>query len=192
MKEPKVAIMVDEINAMKALHRLGVEGIRPWKSFYEALEKIIKIELPHSKVEYHIYGAIIDKELDELRYTKRMNFFNALRKAGIKVHLGYCVGTSLDNLSEKGVDVMLALDLYEKSLLDYQLLFVFSGDTDLVPAIKKAQNNGSKVAAILGENQPAKMVKRHSDSIVTLESILRLIPDEYITLRNKSENYISK
>ena len=78
---------------------------------------------------------------------------------------------------------MLALDLYEKALLDYHMLVVFSGDSDIIPAITKAQKNGSKVVAILGENQPAKLVREHVDSVLPLESVLRLLPNKSVIKR---------
>lgn len=31
----KAAILVDENNAICQLHSLGIEGIKPWKKFYE-------------------------------------------------------------------------------------------------------------------------------------------------------------
>lgn len=53
----RVAIMVDEQNAMSALHHIGIEGIRPWKTFFQSIQKVIIGEYANSEVSYHMYGG---------------------------------------------------------------------------------------------------------------------------------------
>ncbi|MED0677634.1 hypothetical protein ABEV55_16235 [Aneurinibacillus thermoaerophilus] len=40
----KAAILIGEINAMAQLHALGIEGIRPWKNFYDAVAALLRAE----------------------------------------------------------------------------------------------------------------------------------------------------
>jgi uncharacterized LabA/DUF88 family protein len=77
----------------------------------------------------------------------------------------------------------LSLDLYDLSLEKFDLLFVFSGDADLGPAIERAKKKGSKVVAILSEKQPASIVKRLADGIVPLEAAIKLIDEKHIVFR---------
>ncbi|MDQ0255518.1 uncharacterized LabA/DUF88 family protein [Evansella vedderi] len=181
----KAAILVDEINAVSQLHALGIEGIRPWKKFFEAIHNVLKRDYGQCNVDYHMYGAIPPKHVDKQRYFNRKRFFSALDKDGIKVHKGLC-HQSNGSLEEKGVDVMLSLDLYEFSLKHYDLLFVFSGDGDIVPAVERAQKNGAKVVAILSEKQPAKFMKRVVDGVVPLEGVIDLIDEQYVVRRSNT------
>lgn len=81
----------------------------------------------------------------------------------------------------------LGLDLYDFSLENYDLLFVFSGDADLGPAVERAQKKGSKVLAILSEKQPAQLIKKLVDGVVPLEAVIDLIDAESIVRRPNTQ-----
>lgn len=181
----KIAILVDEINAVNQLHNIGIEGINPWKSFYTALEQILRADYPEAQFDFNIYGAIIPKHMDIARHCNRNRFFQSLKRDGIQVHEGYCVKEGR-RIAEKGVDVSIALDLFQYSLEGYSLLLVFSGDTDIVPAVYRAKSNGARVSAILSRSQPAKYMIQAADSVISLESILKKIPSEHIVRRKHS------
>lgn len=182
----KVAILIDELNAMKQLHELGVEGIRPWRSFYEALHSTLSCDYGNCEVRYYFYGAIPPKHLDQEKFYNRRRFFSALKDDGIHTQIGYCQRLENGKLSEKGVDVSLSLDLYDLSLEKYNLLFVFSADADLGPAIERAQRKGSKVVAILSSKQPAQLVKKLVDGVVRLEDIIDLIDESHVIRRKEN------
>jgi uncharacterized LabA/DUF88 family protein len=174
----KAAILVDEINAVSQLHTLGIEGIRPWKKFYEAIHSVLKKDYGDCHVTYHFYGAIPPKHVDKEKFYLRTRFFSALERDGIQTHTGYCQ-TVAGGLQEKGVDMLVGLDMYQFSLNQYDLLFIFSGDGDIVPAVERAQANGSKVVAVLGEQQPASLMKRLVDGVV------HLIDEPFVVRRSK-------
>jgi uncharacterized LabA/DUF88 family protein len=185
----RAAILVDEINAISQLHNLGIEGIRPWKVFYEALHSVLTQDYGYCDVSYRFYGAIPSKNVDKEKYFNRTRFFSALQKDDITVETGYCHVAENGKMFEKGVDVALALDLYDLSREGYDLLFVFSGDADLGPAIERAKKNQSKVVAILSEKQPAQFVKKLVDGVVPLEDVIDLIAPEHVLRRaNKNQN----
>ncbi len=185
----KAAILVDEINAVSQLHALNIEGIRPWRKFYEAIHSILVHDYGDCHVSYHFYGAIPPLYLDRERHFLRKRFFDALQKDGIQTHRGFCFNVK-GVLQEKGVDVMVSLDLFEFSLNHYDLLFVFSGDGDICPAVQRAQANGSTVIAILGEQQPATLMKRLVNGVVPLEAVIDLIEDKYLIPRSNSNHFI--
>lgn len=184
----KAAILVDEINGVSQLHNLGVEGVRPWKIFYEAIHSVLKRDYGDCHVAYHFYGAIPPKHVDLERFYLRTRFFTALEKDGIQIHKGFCQSFE-GGLQEKGVDVMVALDLYQMSLNQYDLLFIFSADGDICPAVQRAQANGSKVVAILSERQPASLMKKLVDGVVPLEAVLDLIDDKYLVRRPNKKHF---
>nr|WP_245203703.1 NYN domain-containing protein [Ammoniphilus resinae] len=172
---------------MSQFHGLGIEGIRPWKVFFQALHSVLTGHYGNCEVSYHFYGAIPPKHVDKERFYNRTRFFSALQKDDIAVHTGYCHVSENGEMFEKGVDMALGLDLYDLSLDKHDLLFIFSGDADLGPAIERAQKRGSKVVAILSERQPAKLIKKLVDGVVPLEAVIDLIDANYIVHRSNTQ-----
>lgn len=183
----RTAILVDEINAMHQIHSLNIEGINPWVSFFETIKNLLEAEYGEIDCHYHFYGAIHPKEIDKQRFYDRKRFFEALQKDGIQVHKGICQQDfTTGRLQEKCVDVLLALDIVEFAREKYDLLFIFSGDTDLIPAVKRAKKH-SKVIAIIKDGWPAKYMRQYVDSVVSLEMVINLIDKTNImkkTVRN--------
>lgn len=173
----KVGILIDEMNAVSQLHNIGIEGISPWKKFYEAISKILERDYGTIECTYHFYGALPPKYANIERYNNRSNFFNALIRHGIDVQKGKSEFQK-GILVEKGVDCLISMDMLEKSI-DYDMLFLFSGDSDLVPAVMRAKKN-TKVYAILNKQQPARYIKEAVDAVVPLEAILGTIDEKYI------------
>lgn len=182
----RAAILVDENNAVHQLHAMGILGIRPWKAFFEAVNKILVAEYHEVECHYHFYGAMPPKEIDQPRYYGRKRFFNALQRDGIKVQKGICQpDPSSGKLQEKGVDVLAALDIVELARDQrYDILLVLSGDADLVPAIQRARKH-SKVVAIIKDGWPAKYMRAHVDGVIPLLSVVSIIdPTNLIPIRN--------
>jgi len=79
-----------------------------------------------------------------LLHADQQRLFSHLRKHHIRYALGYLLKSD-GVFHEKGVDVQIAVDLlvaaYE-NLCD--ILYVVPSDTDLLPAIQKAQEKGKK------------------------------------------------
>ncbi|MGV2885895.1 NYN domain-containing protein [Paenibacillus taichungensis] len=171
----RAAILVDEINAMHQLHSMDILGIRPWRAFFEAVNSVLKSDYGDVECHYHFYGAIPPKDVDERRYYDRTRFFDALRKDGIKSQKGICQpDPSSGRLQEKGVDVLLSLDIVDLARDQYDILFVFSGDADLVPAVQRARRH-SKVVAIIRDGWPAKYMRENVDGVIPLELVVGLV-----------------
>lgn len=187
----KVAILVDEMNAIIQLHQLGIEGIKPWNKFYETIEK--HFTNSNSPAEYHFYGANVPENLYPQRYKLREGFFRALMRDGITVHKGFAVLDHSKKLVEKGVDVLLSLDLLDLSLEGFDEIFVFSADSDIIPAIHRARSNGAVVKAIINFEVPAGKMIGAVDEVIRLKDVLRFIPSEYLPRREKTnKNQIFK
>jgi uncharacterized LabA/DUF88 family protein len=180
----RAAILVDEINAVSQFHSMDILGIRPWKAFFDALSSVLKLDYGEVECDYHFYGAIPPRDVDERRYFDRTRFFDALKKDGIRVHKGICQ-PSPNGLTEKGVDVLVALDLVEFAREQYDMLFVFSGDADLVPAVQRAKRT-SKVVAILRDGWPAKYMRENVHGEIPLDLIVGLIEKKLIIPKNPS------
>ncbi|MGF7033463.1 uncharacterized LabA/DUF88 family protein [Paenibacillus mucilaginosus] len=174
----KAAILVDENNALCMLHDLGVHAIR-WYQFFRAIHAALENDFGQADVGYHFYGCLPPKFVSAENFTNRTKFFKSLQRDGIQVHKGFCYCDSNGVLTEKGIDVEISLDLFEFSLDDYDLLFVFSGDGDLAPAIRRAQQR-TKVVAVVSRLQSAHQIKKWADGVLYLEDVIRLLDDQHV------------
>jgi uncharacterized LabA/DUF88 family protein len=179
------SILVDEINAMNQFHSMGIEGINPWLTFYETTEKHIRAKtLGVNEVDYNIYGAVIPRTIDTDRHHTRKRFFKALVRSGINVHKAFCLpNAETSKIEEKGVDMLLGLDIVAKAQAGIKHIYVFSADTDLVPAVQRAQTIGSKVTAIISQNQAGEIMRRYANHVLFLEELIKDIPSQHIVLR---------
>lgn len=184
----KAATLVDEMNAVSQLHRLNIEGIRPWSAFFRAVEDLLAAKFDRVEIAHQFYGALPPKKMNLERFYNRKRFFDALERDDITVFRGYCHEEN-GVLIEKGVDVALSLDLYRFSLQRYDLLLIFSADGDLVPAVQRAQENGAKVGAIVSRKQPARLLKSAVDFLIPLEMILSKIDGKNLLIRHEATNH---
>lgn len=171
-KRLKSAILIDESNAIHQLHDLGITGIRSWRKFYQAIEDYLK-ENYGSKMstDYNFYGTLPPKQLDENRYNNRYKFFEALQHNGINVYRGECYFQD-NRYVEKGIDILIGLDIYEFAVYKYEYIVVFSGDADFIPAVERAKKNGSLVLALIGKEKAAFHLRNMVDEVIDLEMII--------------------
>lgn len=179
----RTAILVDEMNVMHQLHRIGIQGINPWDTFYCALQTY----LGHQS-EKHFYGANVPEETYPDRYLKRTRFFKALERSRISVHQGHTVLGTNGQMIEKGVDVLLAIDLSAFAFEGYQDIVICTGDSDMVPAIQRAQLHGAKVHVVVSENIPAALITEVADEVIRLEDIIKQIPKSNVLIRELPQN----
>jgi uncharacterized LabA/DUF88 family protein len=172
-KRLKSAILIDESNALHQLHEIGVGGFRSWIKFYEAIETHLKrLYGQKMSTDYNFYGTLPPKgAADENKFNSRYRFFEALHHDGINVFRGECY-VQEDGYTEKGLDILIGLDIYEYSVYKYEYIVVFSGDADFVPAIERAKKNGSTVIAVLGRNKSAYHLRNTVDIVLDLEDII--------------------
>lgn len=91
------------------------------------------------------YSAKYPQERDPVKHSRDADFFKVLKdKQDIKVIEGKFRVPPDINLPpvEKGVDVRLATDLvFDAFLNSFEVAYILSADTDLVPAIKQIKDN---------------------------------------------------
>lgn len=183
----KSTILVDEMNVIGQLHRIGIEGFKPWSSFYKGIETFFGFY-----AEKHFYCSNVPKEL-EVRFQKRNIFFGGLKLGGIKVHEGFSIYDYRKRLVEKGVDVMLGMDIYQFASDGVEDIVICSGDSDLVPAILRAKNHGARIHLVVSKSIPANTrILDAADQIIQLEDILLCMPSEDIILKNSKKQKLIK
>ena len=78
-------------------------------------------------------------------YANQQKLFTNLRNQNIGIKLGYLLFSD-GKFHEKGVDVQIAVDIVRGSIKnEYDKFYLISSDTDLLPAILTARNEGKEV-----------------------------------------------
>ena len=129
-------------NSMPTL-RDGKELYYSHLKFIDNLRKIPKFTIHTRKLQVHSTKELL-KEKQEL--IESMDLCNSCKPV-VEENILDAVGNV--KKKEKGVDVMLAVDLVEyaiKNKADY--LVVFSGDADFIPAMKLAKDNNRKIFSV--------------------------------------------
>lgn len=79
-------------------------------------------------------------------YAKQQKLFSALDRQGIILSLGKIIRHPDKTYHEKGVDVKLAVEMIKFARQDkYDIAYLLSSDTDLVPAVKEVHFFGKEV-----------------------------------------------
>jgi cold shock CspA family protein/uncharacterized LabA/DUF88 family protein len=91
--------------------------------------------------EAHFYkGRLRSDESTEKDFVAQRVFEEVLAKSGIHAHY-----MDLNWKSEKGIDVSLALDAYERALKGaVSIIAVITGDSDHIPLVRKVKYTGAK------------------------------------------------
>jgi len=177
----KAAVFIDEMNAIKQFQMSGFKGPTRWRFFLDQVLRILHFEYPEITCDFHLYGAI--PEDTQTKSNNRRSYFKSLQIDGIQTHEGICyVNEDTGLYQEKGVDTLLALDLMDHARNKYDLLIVFSGDADIVPAVARAKAY-TKIMAILDNNAPAMHMRKNVDGVFSLAALIQLMsPDQLLAL----------
>lgn len=99
-------------------------------------------------INYYI-GAVRrqkNNQKSEKMYTNQQRLLYRLRQQGIAVILGQLLQHPDKSYHEKGVDVRIAVELIRLARLgEYDIAYLLSSDTDLVPAIEEVRSLGRQV-----------------------------------------------
>jgi uncharacterized LabA/DUF88 family protein len=107
-------------------------------------------------VDVVLFTSPVDRLQDAATYTNQQRFFAAFQAAGGTLKLGRLVSRTRECKhcghrekfkTEKSVDVMLVMDIVLRCT-EYDILYLFSCDTDLIPAIRHVRRIGKKVFSV--------------------------------------------
>jgi len=172
MKQERVLILIDGSNLYFKLKDLKLNNLLKFNfvKFGTFLAKSAKI------VESRYYVGRVKQ--DGSKKTKQL-FDGQQKLIGLlkNSNYTYCLGYLLKSdgvYHEKGVDVQIAIDIVVATYEDIcDRIILVSSDTDLIPAIKKAQHKGKIVEYIGFSHLPSvAMVSRCRESrLITKEEI---------------------
>src|SRR3989339_205772 len=108
-------------------------------------------------------------------YASQQSLFFNLRKQNIDIKLGYLL-MSNGRYHEKGVDVQIAVDIVRGAIKnEYDICYLISSDTDLLPAIQTAKDEGKNIIYVGFENFISRALLKNCSSHLVLgkDQILR-------------------
>jgi uncharacterized LabA/DUF88 family protein len=101
-----------------------------------------------------------DKSQELIKNQQRL--FEQLKHQKIELVKGYLLERD-GKFFEKGVDVRLALDIVAKAYQKkYDVAYVLTSDTDLIPAIQQAKERGREIVYVGFEHQPSLALMRYA------------------------------
>ncbi|KKS73529.1 hypothetical protein A2781_02370 [Candidatus Gottesmanbacteria bacterium RIFCSPHIGHO2_01_FULL_42_27] len=148
MKLSKSIIIFDGSNFYHKLKDAGFP--HPSRFDYQAFSKHLTSK---SKLvsKYYCIGKIRAKQEDKkarLLMAKQQKFITKLSQQGFTIQFGYLLKTD-KQFHEKGVDVQIAVNILKGAYRNiYDLVYLVSSDSDLLPAILEAQSNGKIVVYV--------------------------------------------
>jgi len=103
--------------------------------------------------EIRYYNSVPDIELGEDNYYKHMVFLAGLKNKGLVVNTAKLKKIRVDGKVlrvEKGIDVMIAMDMFSKVFLESECecCVLISGDSDFVPAMRLIKGTGNEVLTV--------------------------------------------
>lgn len=180
----KRIILIDGENLLYGLRKImgNGEDLMPRENFLNYPFKSLLQEVLGDTAQAHIlyYGARLRKyeqteelkEKTEKAIRMQARLVNNLQRQGINfVKVGYLRARETEacpnceyqewHLLEKGVDVGLAVRVVSEASPEVEIVLA-SSDTDLLPALKNARSQGSKVIFVGYEYQPVLALAREA------------------------------
>lgn len=179
----RIAIYIDGSNLFHKLRGISKESLNLMNFNYGKFCDWLCTDERRLIYKGYYVGVVKAKENDESSQKMRLNqrqLFNKLLKQKFFVKKGYLM-KSEGKFHEKGVDVNLAVDILVGAYEDlYDSAIIISSDTDLIPAVKKAQSLGKKIEFVGFRYQPsyALIHQCSSSKLLTKADILNFIADE--------------
>lgn len=160
----RVSIVIDGSNFYHRLREANVA--RPLGFDYKKFARFL-IQDRYSTWQRYYIGAIRERagnsKSRELRRGQRQ-LTNHLRKDGWEVVFGHMLRHDDGVYHEKGVDVLMAVDLLVGAYEDqYDTAILVSSDTDLIPALEKIRAKGKHVEYVGFSHKPSYGLITHSD-----------------------------
>lgn len=130
-------------------------------------------------IRIYYYDAIAEEQ-EKAERERQQKFFDELRRLPLcAIRLGSLVKSSTKGHKQKGVDILMAIDMlgkaYEKH---YEIAVLVAGDRDFVSLVEAVKNTGARVYGAYIENHVAKAL---------LDSL-----DNYIIISEKTLEHLAK
>jgi uncharacterized LabA/DUF88 family protein len=171
MPDERALFLVDGPNFYKNLKFGGIQRKR-----LDYLRLAQNLAMGRKIIDVALFTSPVDRSTDAENYVNQQRFFAAFQGAGGTLKLGKLVsrrrecqqcGFKEDFKTEKSVDVLLAMDIILRTH-EYDLLYICSCNTDLIPAIRHVRGLGKKVFLVRPIDANCAGVGRECSSSIVL------------------------
>jgi uncharacterized LabA/DUF88 family protein len=101
-------------------------------------------------------------------YAHQQSLLLHLRRSRVEVKLGYLLRAD-GTFHEKGVDVQIAVDMVRGAIKgEYETFYLISSDTDLLPAIATARDEGKRVIYVAFAQMVSRALAAHCSRTLVL------------------------
>ena len=125
-------------------------------------------------IRAYYYDAIV--EAGEPEYKEQDEYFDEIRLThGFDVRLGRLIRTESNDFRQKGVDVLLAIDMLNKAYSNhFDIALLLAGDDDYVDLVKVVKDgSGKRVYGVyFPENASKRLVKSFDERIELTKDII--------------------
>jgi len=123
---------------------------KPKSIDFRKLANMVADRFDLNVVDIRYYNSIPDIELNEEVYYKHMVFLAGLKQKGLLVSTNKLKKIKANGKIlrvEKGIDVMIVVDMIKKALLkkECECCVLISGDSDFVPVMRLIKSEGREV-----------------------------------------------
>ena len=133
---------------------------------------------PRTLLDVMFFTSPTDSAHDAENYAKLQKFFAAVQQSGVILRLGKLVHRKnkcpickkdFSFKTEKSVDVQIAIEIVLGAAEDrWDVLYLASCDSDLIPAIEYVRSKGKKVFLMLPDGAPCYSVGNACDSTIRI------------------------
>lgn len=120
-------------------------------------------------IRVYYYDAIVDHK--DLKYDEQNRYFERIQENNdYEVRLGRLIKTKDDRYRQKGVDVLLAVDMITKAFLNhYEIAVLLGGDDDYVDLVKSIKDfTGKRIVGAYFQENVSKRLAKSFDGCITL------------------------
>jgi uncharacterized LabA/DUF88 family protein len=147
MVKKKAIVFVDGNNWY---HNVKSVVEKPRAIDFRKLAKLIAENFDLNVLGIRYYNSTPDVGLGEENYYKHMVFLASLKKKGLEVNTAKLKKILVNGKIirvEKGIDVMISVDMVNKTLLEQECdcCVLISGDSDFVPVMRLIKKAGKEV-----------------------------------------------
>lgn len=148
-------------------HRISTSNLDYFKFFIN----LVSLD-NHIGVSINYYVGKINKRNKSKNtlklYSAQQSFFYELGNQGVTVKPGFMLFSNGKH-HEKGVDVKMALDIALGAIKNtYDVVYIVSSDTDLIPAIKVARELGKEVVYIGFESFVSRAMQMNCSKMILI------------------------
>jgi uncharacterized LabA/DUF88 family protein len=170
MKQKRAIIIFDASNFYFRLKSLQLKNKQYFD--YSKFSRFIAADT-QLIAKYYAVGKLEAKPTDpppvQRMMANQQEIIGRLEKHGFIIQLGYLL-KSEGSFHEKGVDIYLAIDIIKGAFLNtYDICYLVSSDTDLLPAIWEAQQAGKQVVYVGFRHQLSYAMHHHCSQSRILE-----------------------